>query len=428
MTLNLNKTIRLAYRNLFRNFGRTAFIVFIVAGGFCSISIAIGYYSFSVYGLKEMTIRNGFGGTGGISHAQIADVRVLTTQSQQSLKFGISNSDSIKNDIVHSEGVDYVMGRLSLGGLISNGDLSFPYIGFGVQVDEEIKLRNGLKKIDPKLELGNDIVPLRKEKYGIILGNLLAKSLGAKIGDNLLLYSTTASGAVNAIDVVLTNIITTGSDETDKYYLLTHLETAQELVNTDKVSSLCVMFTEENENNLSKKVASIDRTLQNKYAEKSLNAIIWNEYGEHYKSIKGTLNIIFIFMGCIIIIIVLLSCWNIMNLSTMERFSEIGTLRAIGIKIHSIGSVFLVEAFLIGVFGVFIGFGLQQIISFLINNSNIMMPPVPGMNQPYALKIHYFTPYHAIIVISIITATTLSSLTFFVIIKKRSIIDLINHR
>src|SRR5258708_25596691 len=67
---NLIKLLKLSYRNLFRNKRRSVFAIMIAASGCAALSIAIGYYSFSIYSLQELTIRNGFGGLGGFGDVQ----------------------------------------------------------------------------------------------------------------------------------------------------------------------------------------------------------------------------------------------------------------------------------------------------------------------------------------------------------------------
>lgn len=422
---NLAKIFKLAYRNLFRNKRRTLFAVVITAAGCASMCVAIGYYVFSVYSLQEMTIRNGFSGSGGSAHLQISDIRVTNIQEQQSLEFGIEEVDNVVEKIKLSPEVDYVMPRIAFGGLISNGERTFPYMGYGVDADNEVKLRGGLSDIDPKLSVGEQLVPLTLDKRGVILGKSLAQSLNAKVGDMLLMYGTTVNGAVNAIDVELLGIMSTGISETDKYYLLTEIEIAQNLINSDKVSNICVMFKDRN--NFESKIQSIEKILSENFPNKKLGVLDWTVYGEYYRSIRDLFNIIFAFMGSIILVIVLLSCWNIMNMTTMERIREIGTLRAIGLSIKNINIMFLIEAFLIGVLGTIVGLIIQYLVAFLINKLQITMPPIPGMNQGYTLQVYSFTELQPFIAIGMVFVITLSSLSSLFVIRKYSIVESLEH-
>ena len=156
-------------------------------------------------------------------------------------------------------------------------------------------------------------------------------------------------------------------------------------------------------------------------------AVPWDQQAAFYISIRDIFNIIFSFMGIIILVIVLLSCWNIMNMTTMERIREIGTLRAIGLSIRQIGTLFVMEAFLIGFAGMTIGMLLQMILSRIINAMRIIMPPVPGMSRPYTLQVYAATWFHPLVAVGIVAAITLSSLSSFILIKRYTIVESLEH-
>ena len=422
---NLIKLFKLSYRNLFRNKRRSVFAIMIAASGCAALSIAIGYYSFSIYSLQELTIRNGFGGSGGSGHVQVFDRRVGEQTGQHTMEFGLDSVAGLMETIKKDPDVDYVLPRLEFGGLISNGDRSVPFKGFGVEADNEIRLWTGMSEINPRLKLGEQLAPLKSGKPGIILGKTLANSLQAKVGDMMMMYSTTVDGTINGIDVELLGIMSTGVSETDKYYLLTNIDIAQKLINTHKISLLSVMF--KNRKHFDEKLKSLRSKLEKRSYAGGLELITWDQQAEFYISIRDIFNIIFGFMGIIILVIVLLSCWNIMNMTTMERIREIGTLRAIGLSIKNISTIFLLEAFLIGMIGVMIGMIVQLIASRFINALKIVMPPVPGMSRPYTLQVYAATWFHPLIAIGIIGAITVSSFSSLAIIKKYSIVASLEH-
>lgn len=422
---NFVKLLRLAYRNLFRNRRRSFFAILIACSGCTALCIAIGYYSFSIYSLQELTIRNGFGGSSGSGHVQVFDKRAGVQSEQRTMEFGLDSVGALIEIIKKDADVDYVLPRVEFGGLISNGDRSVPFKGFGVDAEKEMRLWGGMSEINPRLKLGEQLIPLKSGKQGIILGTTLANSLHAKVGDMMMMYSTTVDGTINGIDVELLGIMSTGVSETDKYYLLTNIGIAQTLINSHKISLLSVMFR--NRKHFDEKLKSLQSQLDKNFSASNFKLIPWDEQAAFYISIRDIFDIIFTFMGSIIIVIVLLSCWNIMNMTTMERIREIGTLRAIGLSIKSISAIFMLEAFLIGVTGVGIGMIVQLISSRIINALRIIMPPVPGMSRPYTLQVYAATWFHPLVAIGIITAITFSSFSSLIIIKRFSIVGSLEH-
>lgn len=424
MTHTFIKLLKLAYRNLFRNQRRSLFTIMIAAIGFTAMALTMGYFSFSVFGLQEMTISLGFSGEGGTAHLQIADARSQNQEEEIPLQFGISNYESLIQSIETLSEIDYVLPRIKFGGLISNGEKSMPFNGYGIDPVNEAKLRNRLTKLKEGLLLGYEIIPLDTLEDGIILGASLAESLNAENGDYLMLYGTTVDGAVNAIDVQLVGTIHAGLSIVDKFYVATNIATVQRLINTNKISHCNVIFHDREK--LTNWMGNINPVLSD-YQEAQLKMTPWYEMGMFYNSIRDIFKLIFSFNGIIILTIVMLSCWNIINMTTMERSREIGTLRAIGLKIKYIIRVFLMEAFILGIVGIVVGIILQLIITYTLNAMEINMPPIPGQSRSYLLQIDPITVYHFPIALAIVLATTLSGLSSFFIIKKMSIIESLDH-
>ena len=418
------KLAHFAFRNLFRNKRRTLFTLLIAAASFCAMAIAAGYYAYSVFGIQELTIRNGFSGSGGTGHLQVTDQRRINLHEEYALEFGIEDYQELSDKITENVHVDYVLPRIELGGLISNGDKSIPFIGYGVKPELEIKLLEGLVSVNPVLDKGNDILQLKSMDFGVVLGKKLAQALNAEVGDTLMLFGTTVDGGVNAIDVALTNIISTGINEVDKYYLLTNIKTAQVLVNTERVSLLAVMLNDRKK--IDQSLQPIAKDIEG-FQGQEFAIQDWVELGEYYQAVRDLFVIIFTFMGSIIIVIAILSCWNITNMATMERIREIGTLQAIGLKNRYITLVFIIEGFFISVLGVIVGYLMQLVMVSVINNLLIPMPPIPGMNQGYFLQVYQYTENHITLALSVIFAITFSGLSSFFTIRKLSIIESLDH-
>ena len=68
----------------------------------------------------------------------------------------------------------------------------------------------------------------------------LAAALGVAPGDRVTLLAASRDGMLNALDVRVAGIVTTGVQELDTRYLKLHLATAQRLLATDRVSNLLV--------------------------------------------------------------------------------------------------------------------------------------------------------------------------------------------
>ena len=76
----------------------------------------------------------------------------------------------------------------------------------------------------------------------VMLGEGLARSLKAVPGSSLTLLASTTEGALNALDVRVKGVFSTGVPEIDKRLVYTDLGTAQKLLNTSRVSTLGVFL------------------------------------------------------------------------------------------------------------------------------------------------------------------------------------------
>jgi len=93
---------------------------------------------------------------------------------------------------------------------------------------------------------------------------------------------------------------------------------------------------------------------------------------------------IFGFIFVLIGAIVLFTVSNTMNTSVIERTTEIGTLRAVGLRRSGIRRMFVTEGLLLGVAGALAGAGLALLIAAVVNSLDLTWLP-PGSAEPLPL-------------------------------------------
>ncbi len=428
--MNIVKLATFSLRNLFRNGRRTLITVLVSAAGFAALAIVTGYMDFTFYGLREMTVCRGFTASGGTGHMQIFNSQSLEKEEQYPLQYGIESSEKVQEVVESIEDVSFTMPRIEYNGLVSNGDKSVSFLALGVDPEKEASLMqywNSLERISEKGKMDDSVYRKLGEiaPYGVLLGEGMAKVLNAEEGSSLMLMSTTVDGAVNVVDVTVAGVIRSGMKSIDEHYLVTHVETAQNLMQTDKVSTIIVVLdkTEKTALNTPLVSATINRQAENA----SFAVTPWESLAEYYHSIKDAYSIIFSFTGIIVVTIVFLSCTNTMLMATMERVREIGTLKAIGASNGRVALMFLFEGFFIGLLSVALGIVLKYGFSVMINNSGFQMPPPPGMSSPYLLKIFPATEFLPWIALLIVISTTFSGLLALLKIRNISIVKSLTH-
>ena len=368
------KWILFAWRNVMRNKRRTTIAAGTIAMGAIALLSAAGYVNATFIGLRESTIK------GGIGHFQIGAPGQFGGYQETPLELALSETQAEEVNTLTAKmaGVRFSMKRVLFEGLISNGDRTIIFLGSGVEPGKEKKLSRSFAPVVSGRSLSRIKKGKKVDLNQVILGIGLAKKLGVKPGDFVTLLSTTVHGSLNAVDLTVSGIYTTGIPERDMRSLMVPLPVSQALLATKKVSRVVVVLNEIGA------VASVQSVIRTAFPKLEIKS--WLELAPFYRKVVTLYQSIFSIMGTIVVLVVLLSTTNTMLMSIMERTREIGTIRAYGISRGQLMLNFLMEGGLIGLVGA--GFGAVGAYAFaqFINRVGIMMPPPPGMNVKVPLQ------------------------------------------
>ena len=190
------------------------------------------------------------------------------------------------------------------------------------------------------------------------------------------LMTNTIDSSINAVDVRVRGVFYTSSKSFDDIFLRMPLKTAQRLLKTDSVQSLVIKLhhTDDTE--------EVKNKLQVLFREKHLNLEMktWDELAEFYTQTVDLFKKFYLIIKMIIFIVVILSIFNTMNMSVMERISEIGTIMAMGSRSSGVVFLFLYEGIILGLIGGLVGDILGCAIVQAVSCVGITMPPSPGTN------------------------------------------------
>ena len=405
------KFMKLATKNVFRNRRRTIITGLVIVFGATALILAGGFIAFTFRGLSESTIH------GQLGHIQICNRAFFQREEEKPLELGLENVQELKQKILSLNNVRFAMARIEFMGLISNGDKSVAFLGRGVEPDKELKLSDFTLDMDHGKFLGE--TPENKLENEVILAKGLAKSLKAKIGDYLTLMTTTSKGALNAMDIKVAGIYSTGIPEYDERALMINLQAAQQLLCTSKVSKLVVVLDETEKTEIV--AAAIEKLLP------EIRTKRWFDLATFYNAVVHLYNAIFGFLGFIIFVIVVLSGSNTMMMSIFERTKEIGTQLAVGTSRARLLMNFLYEGLIIGMLGSLIGLLTAFVVGTIINYAGVTMPPPPGSTRGYPLIIdHVLLLYIGVFILMTLT-TVVSTIIPALKASRLKIVDALGH-
>ena len=383
--------VRIAARSVFRNKRRTIITLLSIIFGCVAIIVFGGFVDYSMWGLRESTIHSRLG------HLQVYKAGYSKKGGTNPLAYTIEDYPRIKSIIEVQDHVDFVTSRLEFSGLIGGAENSVICLGKGVEPEKERELGMSVSIIE-----GKDLTSERLEEG--IIGKGLAEGLGVKIDDYLTILTSTAEGALNAVDFKLRGIFRTGVKEYDDVAVMVPMELAKTLLYTENVQSIVVVLDETENTDL------VADTLERKFSQANLDLEIktWSDLATFYHQVVQLYGGIFWVVRFIILVIVIFSIANTMTMSVFERMREIGTIRALGTRRRGVLSLFIMEGLILGALGGALGLAFGIIAAKLLSIKGIYIPAPPTMTEGYTALINV-VPKDLIFAFSLAVGTALVS-------------------
>jgi putative ABC transport system permease protein len=338
------KLLRIGLRNLARNRRRSLFTVCAIAMGFAAVNIFGGFTTYMFRGLHDSFIY-----AFGNGHLAIFKEGFLQKGALDPLRYQLTadEQDRIRNICEPMDEVIIASPETHLSGLLSNGDVSTVFVGLGRDPVAVETVRTQARSSVGRIRM-HDGQPLDSAKpYGIGLSRGLAERMNLAIGDSAILMATTLDGQMNALDAEIVQLFDAPFETLDDKMAYLPLEHALNLLDTTSADRMMVLL---------KHGAPLQATadnLQKKLADAGLQVEVktWEQMRVSYTRIRDMFNTIFLFVFLVVFVIVVLSVVNTVSMTVLERTREIGTLRAMGLRRHGIGKLFVAESLFLGLFG-----------------------------------------------------------------------------
>ena len=378
-----------AVQNTLRNRRRSLVTVSIAALGTAGILLGGGFALSTYKGLSEMAARS----TG---HLIVAQPAQFDRDEDTPLQHGLDNAAELREKLLADPEVRQVLPRVSFSGLISNGDKSTVMMATGIDPDSEFAVKGPFLSVT-----AGEVLSSGTTAAEVMLGEGLARSLKAQPGSSLTLLASTTDGALNALDVQVKGVFSTGVPDMDARFVYTDIATAQKLLNTQRVSSLGVFLARmEMTEGAQQRVVGANPTLK---------VQTWLDQAFFYKGVKDLYNRIFGAMGLIIGVIVVFVVTNAMSMAIIERTREIGTLRALGTLPNQLLRTLGLEGMVLGGVGALAGAAVAVGVTVFLLVVPFEMPPPPGQTKGYPLIITFDALMYLATMISMVSLTVLTS-------------------
>ncbi|MEO8304298.1 MAG: ABC transporter permease [Betaproteobacteria bacterium] len=396
--------VRLALRNLARQRMRTGVTLAAIAFGVAALIVTGGFVEDIFVQLGEALIHSQSG------HLQVASRGFFAGGTRTPERFLIKDPGPLRERIAATPGVADTLLRIGYSGLLNNGRSDLSILGDGAEPEREARMGTSMRMVAGK--------PLSAaDPRGIVVGEGVAKALNLSVGEPVTLLVNTAQGALNTGEFVLTGVFQTFSKDFDDRAVRTSIGAAHELLDTDGAGTIVVVLDRTEDTD---RVAA---ALRSWAPAAGLEVRTWVELNDFYEKAVTLYERQFGVLQLIILIMVVMSVANSINMSVFERIGEFGTMMALGDRWSKVFHLVLTESALLGLIGALLGVLLGVALALAISAIGIPMPPPPNGNLGYTATIRIVPVVLAMAFAVGFAATTLAALLPAYRVSRTPVVD-----
>ncbi len=241
--------------------------------------------------------------------------------------------------------------------------------------------------IDPRREIAvsklasqiksGSLEALYKSSNAVIMGDRLAEKIGARIGNTISLVG----GNGRVMSVTLVGLSHTGVSAMDETQVHTLLKTAQILAGqTGLVNEIRIRLRD------AMQAREIAQRIESETGYKSVS---WLEANEDLLSAFQIRNIIMYTVVGAILLVASFGTYNIISTITHEKTRDIAIMKSLGFPERTVRRIFVIEALIIGLLGMLIGWALGYVLSAGMEQIEIKSPFMDATHLPI-----YYSPFH----------------------------------
>lgn len=360
--------IKFAWRNVWRNKRRTFLTLTAISLGVLSLVFGRSY----ILGVKNNATESITKVKAG--HIRIVHPEFLRMERILPKEYLIPQSEKIRTTIAQMEGVEGLREEIKFNVLLSHKDTQEPALAIGIIPENT----------DQTMELSQTIQQgryLKSPGLELIIGKPLAEGLGVKVGEELLLVTTDINYSTYALPYQIVGIFDTGYPSVDRHTLYIPLPKAQEMLDCGDSAHEILVYIEDTENSYAM-VEKIRSQISEILGSTPVKVLPWQE-DSVIKTILPMMEQVWGRVLLIVMFVVALVILNTMLMSVMERYHEIGVIKALGFKNGEIFSMIMIEAFTLGIIGSLVGGALGGALAAWVEKVGINIISMMGGQKIY---------------------------------------------
>jgi len=309
--------------------------------------------------------------------------------------------------------------------LLSDTNPSLGYVGVGL--GRVLRLCEPLKIADCPSEKPS---PTLTSGLAPALADLPAMDQGGSAepeSPHIELLAATVGGAPNVVRMELAGAERQAAKELDDNFVGMNLALAQKLVfgrDEPKVTGIVLQLRRTED------LPAVRSRLNRLFAKQGLDLEVRDfiELNPFYAQVRRFFGAMFLFIALIMGVIVLFTVVNTMTMTVMERTSEIGTSRALGVRRSGIRLQFTLEGLLLGAAGATFGLAIAIAETLAVNHAGLRWTP-PGNATSTAFRLALLEHPSLILIgwVAIVAVATLAALAPASRAARLQVVDALRH-
>ncbi len=361
----MGKLLRMAWRNVWRNWRRTLIAVIAIGLGLMALIFLDG----TIAGFQQAIFGNAVRLQGGNVQVHAPGYR---EKAKRLPLLPLADAPAVVQAAQAQPQVIVASHRINTGGFVSGRKATLPVLISGIEPEQEAPV--GL--IAKNIAQGRYLTA--NDQDAVLIGKGMADRLKVGVGDRITLVGRATHEQMRRRTMTVVGIYNLGLPEAEKRMVYVSLAEAQALFDLrDQVTEVAVALESVGQEET---VVTALRAALPGYEVAS-----WQELNpEMNQSLEVDKQVMNIF-GLIVLLIAGVGILNLMLMAVFERTREIGLLAAMGLKRREILMLFLLEGVLIGLLGALVGCVLGGVVVSVVGQSGIGFSGASEMGEMMAL-------------------------------------------
>lgn len=349
--------LRLALRNVTRNWQRNALSLVSVVAGVAVIVLGRGF----VAGFKENIIRAQIDTVSGHVLARPLDYPTAGIRHPVDQLFAV---DTETRGWLDANTTGWTQRLLFAPRIIHGQDaMRVRAIGLDPTTDETVF---------PRDQWSIEGCSVDEAGMGLVVSPGVKRILGIETGDMVVLETRTAAGAINALNAPVCGVTKTGNPGQDRIGVLVPPGLMNELVRPDGATSHVLARLDRRD-----QAASFATKLQSRLGE-DVETATWDDETRGLVEAQEMRQAMLDIIAFVLLAMAATGIANTVLMATYERIREIGTLRALGLTRRGVVTLFVTEGLVMGVVGAIIGAATSGAAMWNWATKGIDMTPLIG--------------------------------------------------